>query len=68
MTRSVIEVETGLPQGGARQRIKLRAGGAFGKPRGRNCDMTFEYPGKAILHFQRRSTDSDGARDVRRAI
>ena len=51
VTGAVVEVEPGLPQRRARQRVELGAAGALGKHRGGDGDVAFEHAGEAVAHF-----------------
>ena len=54
MARAVVEVDPGFPQVLARERIELRASGAFGKHRACDRDMALENAGVAVAHLRRR--------------
>ena len=68
MPGAMREIEPGMPQELARQRIELRAGGAVGKRGAGNRDMAAQHPGKAVAHLLGRLADRDGAGDVGGAV
>ncbi len=65
---AVVEVEPGLPQRHARQRIELGAAGAFRKHRDGDGDMALQHAGEAVAHLVARRADGDGAGDVGGAV
>ena len=65
---AVLEIEAGLPEILSRQAVELRAGGAVGKYRPRDRDMTAQHAGETVAHFFDGFADRDGAGDVGGAV
>ena len=65
---AVVEIEPGLPQRGARQRIELGAAGVLREHRAGDGDMALEHAGEAVAHLVGRRADRDGAGDVGGAV
>jgi hypothetical protein len=64
----VIEVEPGLPEGGAGEGVEVPAHRAFGENQPRDADHALQYAGEAVLHLRRRRADDDGAGDIGGAV
>ena len=68
MSRAVVEIESGAPERGARQRVDLRAVRSRREDGAGDGDVAFEHPGEAVAHERARPADGDRAGDVGRAV
>jgi len=68
MARSVVIVETGLPQRVTRQRVQVRARRAVRKANGRQGNMAFQNKGVVPAHLCTGCADRHGTGDVRRPV
>ena len=68
VARAMVEVEAGLPQRVAGERVDLRAARAFGKPRRGDGDVALEHQREMAAHLGCRRPDRHRAGDVGGAV
>src|SRR6516225_11694174 len=64
VTGAVLEIDAGLPQKLARQRVELRARGAIRENGAGDRNMPAQHAGEAVAQFAGGFADRDGAGDV----
>ena len=68
MARAVAVIQPCVPQRPPRERVELRARGAFGKTRQRELDVPLEHAREAVAHLGRGLAHRHRARHIGRAV